>query len=205
MSHLFQIDMPYMAYNRARFDFRRDHKAGIDTGSSITISPVEIVERFWRVVKPKPSSSKLSEGETAPIPFPVYDLTGYTADQHPAMTFRLGEMCDIVDATFASESEGSEVYLGSVLPHSSFDPNGEIGKISLLGATFWSYLKGLVVDHTQGEERVGLVPRVRLMNKSSLLNLMFVSAGNRGIGRAVMSLTVLTCGLISFLLPGLLM
>jgi len=209
MPHLFRIDMPYIAYNGERFDFHRGHKVGIDTGSSITILPGEIVERFWRVVKPKPSSPELSEGETPPpIPFPVYDLTGYMADQHPAMTFRLGEkewICDIVDTTFGSESEGSEVYLGSVFPDSSFDPNGEIGEISLLGATFWSHLKCLVFDHTPGEERVGLVPRVRLTNKSGLLNPMFVSAGDRSIDQGGMSLTVLICGLISFLLASLLM
>jgi len=207
-SHLFQIDMPYIAYDRERFNFHRGHKVGIDTASSITILPGDIVDRLWRVVKPKPSLSTLSEGETPPIPFPVYNLTGYMADQHPAMTFRLGQeewICDIVDTTFGSESEGNEVYLGSVFPDSSFDPNGEIGEISVLGATFWSHLKGLVFDHTPGEERVGLVPRMRLTNKSGLLNPMFVSAGNRSIGQGVMSLTGLICGLISFLIPSLLM
>jgi hypothetical protein len=62
MPHLFRIDMPYIAYNGEQFDFHRGHKVGIDTGASITILPGEIVERFSRVVKPKPSSVSLSHG-----------------------------------------------------------------------------------------------------------------------------------------------
>jgi hypothetical protein len=100
------------------------------------------------------------------------------------MIFWLGKkewICDIVDTTFSSELEGKEVYLGSVFPDSSFDANGEIDEISLLGAIFWSHLKGLVFNHTLGEERLGLVPRMRLANKSGLLNPIFVSAGHRSI------------------------
>jgi hypothetical protein len=44
--------------------------------------------------------------------------------------------------------------------------------------------KGLVFDHTPGQERAGLVPRVKLMDKSGLLNPIFVSAGERAFGDA---------------------
>jgi hypothetical protein len=46
---------------------------------------------------------------------------------------------------------------------------------SILGQQFSGNLKGLVFDFTPGKERVGMVPRVKLRNKSGLLNPMFVS------------------------------
>ena len=205
-SELFEIDMPYIAYNGERFNFPRGHKVDIDTGSSITVLPGEVMERFWRVVSPKPSSPNLSEGEKPPtIPVQVYNLTGYAADQHPAMTFRLGDtewILDIVDTSFGTEFEGSEVYVASVVPDSSFHQDDEPGsEISILGATFWSHLKGLVFDYTPGKERVGFVPRLRLTTKTGLLNPTFVSAGKRSWAGCIPLWSI--CGLTSFLLPSL--
>lgn len=52
-----------------------------------------------------------------------------------------------------------------------------------------------------GKERVGFVPRLRLTNKTGLLNPMFVSAGKRSwVGCIPLWLM---CGLIPFILPSL--
>jgi len=69
-SDLFEVYMLYIAYNGEWFNFTSGYKAGIDTGSSITVLPAEVMQRFWRVVKPNPSFPNLSEGETMPaIPY----------------------------------------------------------------------------------------------------------------------------------------
>jgi Eukaryotic aspartyl protease len=54
MSGAFEIDMPYIAYNRERFKFNRGHKVGVDTGSSFSVLPAPTLERFWKAVEPKP-------------------------------------------------------------------------------------------------------------------------------------------------------
>ena len=198
-SALFRIDMPYIAYDGKRFEFHKGHKVGIDTGSTITVLPRHVIEQFWKVVKPKPSLLTFSKDQKLYL-FQVYNLTGYMVDQYPAMTLRLGNqewMINIIDISFGSESEGSEVYPASVFPDSTFDLNGDIGEISLLGATFWSHLKGLIFDYTPENERVGLVPRIRLINKSGLLNPTFISAGKKHVVRYIPLIFIFV--LISFI------
>jgi Eukaryotic aspartyl protease len=195
----FEIDMPYMAYNGERFNFRRGHKVIVDTGASMSILPEEVMERFWRVSQPKPIWPTLAEGEKRPniFPFPLYDLTGYGANERPAMTFRIGNeewINEIADTTSGTLVAGLDVYIGSVFPFSSLQEDRKY-EISILGATFWSHLKGLVFDYTPGEERVGFVPRVKLMDKSGLLNPTFVSAGARTFGGCISLLLIF--GLIS--------
>ena len=120
------------------------------------------------------------------------------------MIFRLGDkewISDIVDTTFGTESEGSQVHITSVISDSFFHQPGDDHYISLLGASFFSHLKGLVFDYTPGKERLGLVPRIGLKNKTGLLNPIFVSAGINSWKRCT-PLAVI-CGLASFLLPNL--
>jgi hypothetical protein len=121
------------------------------------------------------------------------------------MTFALGAnewISDIVDTSFGISLEGEDLGKSSVYPASVMSASGFVRPgvksddvPSILGASFWSHCKGLVFDYTPCEERVGLVPRLKLMDKSGLLNPTFVSAAERT--SAVCAVLLLFCS-ISF-------
>ena len=189
-SDAFQLDMPYISYNGQRFNFPPGHTICVDTGATLTVLPGDVLEDFWKVVTPKPSWTQCLNFEKTSMQVPAYDLKDYDTEEFPAMAFRLGDkewISEVADKSLGPEKEGSSVYLSSVCPDTVFRqlPLGGSDIPSILGGTFFTHLKGLVFDFTPGKERVGMVPRVKLRNKSGLLNPMFVSGasgGNRNWG-----------------------
>jgi hypothetical protein len=150
----------------------------------LTILPGDVLEDFWKVVTPKPFWTEYLNFENTSIQVPVYNLKDYDTEEFPAMAFRLGDkewILEVADKSLGPEKEGSSVYLSSVCPDTVFRQLNRGSDIpSILGGPFFTHLKGLVFDFTPGKERVGMVPRVKLRNKSGLLNPMFVSGASSG-------------------------
>jgi len=181
---VFQVDMPYISYNAHRLDLPQGHSVVVDTGCSVTVLPDEVLDKLWNWMKPQLFSMKFTFGKNTSVLFPGYDLRGLRTDQRPAMALRLGSkewISEVVHTTatgqfLGAQGQGTGLFLSSVCPSSVFTEMIHREDIpSILGQQFWGNLKGLVFDFTPGKERVGMVPRVKLTNKSGLLNPMFVS------------------------------
>jgi len=176
--------MPYISYNGQRYNFSPGHTVEVDTGATLTILPEEVLQNLWKIVAPPVSWSEQYGCNNASILIPVYNLTSYTTEEYPAMAFRLGDKewtSEVMDTSFGPETEGSNVFISSVVPNTIFSQSVGANDVpSLLGESFLTHLKGLVFDFTPGKERVGMVPRVKLRNKSGSINPMFVSGASGG-------------------------
>ena len=185
----FQIEMPYFSYADQRFELPDGHSVTVDTGSSVTILPDDVPEKLWTMMSPRLFPVSTPGPRNSTVVIPGYDMNGVGADERPAVAFRLGDrewISEIVDTSagqiLGSGGEETGLYYSAIYPRSILGQYINPEYIpSILGYPFWSNLKGLVFDFSTGSERVGLVPRIRLRNKSGLLNPMFVSAESGGV------------------------
>lgn len=131
---------------------------------------------------------------------PGFNFSALQPEEYPTMAIKLGGrewLAEVADSNHRinCQSCGAEVFSPSAHADEwvkEMGRNQEINIPSISGATFWNHLKGLVFHFTAGQERVGFVPRMRLMNKNGILNPLEVprSLGARSmdckVGRSVL-------------------
>lgn len=184
----FQIDMPYISYADQRFELPHGHSVIVDTASSVTILLDDVPEKLWTVISPRLVPIRLPGPRNSTDVVPGYDMNGLGADERPAVAFRLGDrewISEIADTSAGqirgSGGEDTGLYFSAIYPRFFIGQYVCAEIPSILGYPFWSNLKGLIFDFSPGSERVGLVSRIRVTNKSGLLNPMFVSGGSGGV------------------------
>ena len=184
-SRHYQVDMPYISYKGQKIGLPVKHSVVIDTGSSWSILPDKALEDVWSMMKPQFFTILIKFGRNRSAPLSGYNLQRFAKDERPAIALRLqdrewiSELADTTSHIVGPDGEDTGLYFPAICPKSIFKSSNYREHIpSILGHPFWGNLKGMVFDFSPGKERIGFVPRIRLRNKSGLLNPMFVSAGS---------------------------
>jgi hypothetical protein len=82
------------------------------------------------------------------------------------------------------QDEGYQLLLSSFVPAEMFETSANGDNLpSIVGASFLSKLRGLIIDFSPGKERIGFVPRQWEADKSGVLNPTYswTSASSAGV------------------------
>lgn len=213
-SSTYKVALPYLTYNEQRWNFKRDHAIIVDTGASIGILPSNVWKKMLAKVSTFPATITSNHNITETLP--IFNLTSIPLDNYPTMALRMGdtewlaEMCNLKLNIATNLGLDGVLSLPSFLPDEMFRDLADWKYVpSVLGSPFWSNLKGLIFDFTPGRERVGFVPRHRIINKNGLINPMFhssVSSGGRPTSKHISGEKIMTskyfwiANFVSFLL-----
>lgn len=190
----YQIPLPYVSYDSERFEFEKDHGVIIDTGSNIGVLPDKVLTPLFEKVAGRTTvrSHGYLSGST------VFNLSSVPPELYPTMAMRLGDMewlteivneRGILEENYYTPQEYQNFSLPnyisdkSLMARNGFKESDWIP--SILGSPFWSNLKGLVFDFTPGKERVGLIPRVKIVPKDGIISPLspLGGANNEAVGK----------------------
>lgn len=190
----FWVDIPYISYNNKKAEIKSGHSAIVDTGSTLGVLPGDVWTEVFGLAPGFPAIYENEDGELKRLG--LFNLTDVSPELFPTMALRIGDLEWLAElsnmklniAPRMGFKENRILSLPSFLPTDVFEELLNTTNIpSIIGATFWSNLKGLVFDFTPGKEKVGFVPRKKLVNNNGLINPLFSnpyrSSGSCFLGR----------------------
>lgn len=176
----YQIPLPYISYDSTKFSFGKGHSIAVDTGSNIGILPGKVLTSLHNKMATRTNAESFFSHVDG---FPIFNLTDLPLEMYPAVAMRFGDFEWLAEmanerGSLTSRLLTTESYKNFSLPN--YFPDLFLAQMnrklkgkeipSVLGSPFWSSLKGLVFDFTPGQERVGFVPRMKIVRKDGLIN-----------------------------------